>query len=447
VTAPLPLAELTDAVVQSRPARSLNNEVVLYGLAALLMLCPLAFGCVEPWAIFILESVSVVLFAIWVVGQVLSSQVNVLWNSIFPPTAAFAGLVCIQVLPGFSAYRHATFSGLLLYVAYGLVSFLVTQCLTRTRHLRTLTTSLVIYGSALAMFAVLQSLSSPNKLYWFRTPHFGGWIYGPYVNHNHYAGLMEMLVPIALVFAFSRYAHGRERWAAASAAALMGATIFLSGSRGGMAALGVQIAIFLGFLFKERSGGRAAFLMAGFLLLSLALVTWIGGSQVADRLSTLADHRSELSGDLRLSVDRDALRMFSKRPILGWGLGTFEDVYPQFRSFYTNFRVDKAHNDYLQLLTETGALGFSLMLWFLVAALRPALRKTRKWPSDVNGAVSVAVILGISGILVHSFVDFNLEIPANALLFYTLCTVAAMEPRFANYRREHAKHEVDSTSV
>ena len=82
------------------------------------------------------------------------------------------------------------------------------------------------------------------------------------------------------------------------------------------------------------------------------------------------------------------------------------------------------------------------MIWFMVAALRPALRKTRKWTSDVNGAVSVAAILGIGGILVHSFVDFNLEIPANALLFYTLCTVAAMEPRFANYRREHGSHEV-----
>ncbi len=96
MTAPLPLAELTEAAIQSRPARSRNDEVVLYGLAALLMFCPLAFGAVEPWAIFILESVSVVLFAIWVVGQVRSSRVNVLWNSIFSPMAAFAGLVCIE---------------------------------------------------------------------------------------------------------------------------------------------------------------------------------------------------------------------------------------------------------------------------------------------------------------------------------------------------------------
>ena len=243
MTAPLPLAELTEAAIQSRPARSLSNEVVLYGLAALLMFCPLAFGAVEPWAIFILESVSVVLFAIWVVGQARSSQVNILWNSVFPPMVAFAGLVCVQMLPGFSAYRHATFSGLPLYVAYGLASFLVTQCLTRTRHLRTLTTALVIYSSALAMFAVLQSLSSPSKLYWFRTPHFGGWIYGPYVNHNHYAGLMEMLVPVAAAYAATRRVGLSLRFLLGFLVLIPVVSVFISGSRGGLLSLCCEILI------------------------------------------------------------------------------------------------------------------------------------------------------------------------------------------------------------
>jgi O-antigen ligase len=440
MSAALVLPELPDTIVQPRPARSLSNEVVLYGVAALLMFCPLAFGAVEPWAIFILQSASAILFVIWLLGQMRSAQVSILWTPVFPPMLAFMALICIQLLPGISAYRHPTYSGLLLYIAYGLACFLITQTLTRTTHIRRLATALVIYGTWMAMFAVLQSLSSTTKIYWIRTPRFGGWIYGPYVNHNHYAGLMEMLVPVPLVFAFSRYARGRERWAAASAAACMGATIFLSGSRGGMVAFALQVAIFLWFLFRERTGGRAAFLMAAFLVLSLASIAWIGGSEVTARLSTISTNKhSELAGDIRLKINRDALHMFAQRPILGWGLGTFETVYPQFRSFYTNFLVDKAHNDYLQLLAETGALGFAIMIWFLVAALRPALRKIRNWPSDVNGAVALVALVGISGILLHSLVDFNLEIPANALFFYVLCAVAAMEPRFKS-RRERKPH-------
>jgi O-antigen ligase len=131
--------------------------------------------------------------------------------------------------------------------------------------------------------------------------------------------------------------------------------------------------------------------------------------------------------------------MFAQRPILGWGLGTFETVYPQFRSFYTDLLVDKAHNDYLQLLAETGVVGFAIVIWFLVAGFRTALPKIRQWPSNVNGAVALVAVVGISGILVHSLVDFNLEIPANALLFYVLCAVAAIEPRFRN-SRQTAKH-------
>jgi hypothetical protein len=63
------------------------------------------------------------------------------------------------------------------------------------------------------------------------------------------------------------------------------------------------------------------------------------------------------------------------------------------------------------------------------------VRKSSKWTSNLNGAVSVAAIVGICGILVHSLVDFNIQVPANAALFYSLCTVAAMEPRFKTHRR------------
>ena len=69
------------------------------------------------------------------------------------------------------------------------------------------------------------------------------------------------------------------------------------------------------------------------------------------------------------SIDRDALKMFAARPITGWGLGVFPNVYPQFRSFHTNFFINEAHNDYLQLLVEMGGLGFAVLLWFLWAAL------------------------------------------------------------------------------
>jgi O-antigen ligase len=442
MSAAVSLPDMPEASAPPRPHVLQSNQIELYALTALLMFAPLAFGAVEPWAIFGLQSSSAILFSIWILRQVRAERLSIRWNPVFLPMCTFAALALVQLLPGISAYRHATASTLLLYLSYGIICFLLTQLLERTTHLRQLATAFVVYGTGMAIFAVLQSLSSSGKLYWVRTPRFGGWVYGPYVNHNHYAGLIEMLTPIPLVFAFSRYGHGRKKWMAAAAAAFMGASIFLSGSRGGMAAFAIQIAIFFVFLFRERTKNRVVLLMGAFLLIALASIAWIGGSDVSSRISTLADYKHpDLNADIRLKIARDAVRMISARPALGWGLGTFADVYPQFRSFYTNSLVNEAHNDYLQTLIETGILGFAIGMWLIVTAIRGALRKTKNWASDVNGILALAALLGICGIFVHSLVDFNLEIPANAMLFYVLCTAAAMDPRFRNLRRENRHHD------
>ena len=253
-----------------------------------------------------------------------------------------------------------------------------------------------------------------------------------------------MLIPVPLVFAFSRFGNQRDRWIAASAAAFMAATIFLSGSRGGMVAFAVEIAIFLVLVFREHQRQNIAILLGAFLLISLVVVAWSGGREVRARIATLAaDKHTDLATDIRLQIDRDILRMFRQRPALGWGQGTFADVYPRFRSFYTDSLVNFAHNDFLQVLAESGIIGFGIMIWFLVITLRIAVRKSSQWPSNLNGAVSVVAILGISGILVHSLVDFNMQVPANAALFYSLCTIAAMEPRFKTHRRIHRHIRAD----
>jgi len=117
--------------------------------------------------------------------------------------------------------------------------------------------------------------------------------------------------------------------------------------------------------------------------------------------------------------------MFAKKPILGWGLGAFPSAYPQFRTFYANIFVNEAHNDYLQLLVETGLVGFGIMLWFLINLFRSAIRKLPHWPNEIGGAVAPACLVDCVGILVHSFVDFNLEVQANAAWFFVLCALAA----------------------
>ena len=423
---------MTAAVIQEADRRlwsSRLTSILLWGTFGLLMFGPVAFGSVEPWSIFVLEAGATLLVLLWLARQWIDGEVKIKWNPLFLPMAAFAVLILIQLAAGGTAYRHDTVSGALLYCAYAMLCFLSSQSLFRNLQARRLAFVFSIYGAALASFALLQGMASNGKLYWMRTPRMGGQIYGPYVNHNHYAGLMEMLVPIPLVLSVSHLANSRQRMLAAAAAAVMASTIFLSGSRGGMLALVMELLIFAVVLLRQQRGLKTALSVGAFLLIVISLLTWVGGGELSRRVSSIStETRSEVTGGMRLTIDRDAVHMFAKRPVLGWGLRAFPVVYPQFRSFYTNFFVNEAHNDYLQLLVEMGLLGFGAMLWFLIVVYRRAVSKIKDWSSDVSGAVTLACMLGCSGILVHSAVDFNLQIPANAALFYVLCTIAAAEP-------------------
>src|SRR5271165_3302717 len=210
-----------------------------------------------------------------------------------------------------------------------------------------------------------------------------------------------MLVPIPLVLSLTRLASSKARTAAAGAAAVMAGTIFLSGSRGGMLAIVIELLILAGLLIKQKRGLRTAIGVSVFMAIIVGLLIWIGGGELSRRIATAGPQHPELAGDIRVYINRDGLRMFLKRPILGWGLGSFPVVYPEFRTFYTNFFVNEAHNDYLQLLVETGLLGFATMLWFLATIFRRALKKISKWEAEMSGAVTLACLLGLSGILVH----------------------------------------------
>jgi O-antigen ligase len=260
---------------------------------------------------------------------------------------------------------------------------------------------------------------------------------------------MELLLPIPLVLSLTHFARDRKKGLAALTAAVMAASIFLSGSRGGMAALAVQIAILAVIVVRrEAKSGNTALAIGVFAIVLVGVVAWIGGGALSTRLSSIhSEARAELSGGTRITIDRDGLRMFAQRPLFGWGLATFPEVYPQFRSFYSDFVVNAAHNDYLQLLVETGALGFLTMLWFLVVTYRGAIRKLHNWPSDTNGAVALAAILGVTGLLVHSLVDFNLQVPANAAMFYVMCAIAAMNPQFGKSKRRSRQNDPITESI
>jgi O-antigen ligase len=162
---------------------------------------------------------------------------------------------------------------------------------------------------------------------------------------------MEMLVPFPLVVSMGHLQKGGKRALVAFCAVLMASTIFLSGSRGGMLAFVVELILFATLTLLQRRNYRVALGLVAVSVLVLAFLAFVGKGEVLGRLG-------DLGPGVRVNMTNDSFRMFFRRPVLGWGLGTFPTVYPGFRSFYTNLFVNEAHNDYAQLLVETGLVGF-----------------------------------------------------------------------------------------
>jgi O-antigen ligase len=394
----------------------------LAALSALLMFSVLAFGAVETWATSVLEIGSALLFAAAVLHQIVLSGIPVRWNPLYPPMAGFAAVAAIQLTLNLTAYRYETLLSCLQYVAYGMLVFVVTEIAGDERSSRILVLTFIMFGSAIALFAICQNLSSTLRIYWVHMPtSTGASIFGPYVNHNHYAGLMELLTPLAVVLSLSTMVHGGQRILTAFAAVLMAGSLVLSLSRGGVVSLLTELAMLFWMVSTVQKGVSPKTRILLLVLATLAFLALVGSPLMWRHLGNLRDA-------LRSDILKDSLRMFFRKPLLGWGLGTFPNVYPSFRSFYSQFFINAAHNDYIQVLVETGLAGFSCVVWFIVTLYRSGMTRFGHLEQNWRGILRAATLVGCTGILMHSLYDFNLQVPANAALFYVFCGLATGSP-------------------
>jgi O-antigen ligase len=418
----------------SAPSAALGERLLRWGLFALLIFGPLAFGEMEPWSLFALQVGASLLFVGWAVFFFKAPEPEFDVNPLFAPMGMFALVVVAQIVLGMAQYRQLAVDQAARYVAYAMLALVASQVLREENRLQNFLIACSVFGAALALFAIIQDFTSNGALYWVRFPREGGTIFGPYVNRNHYAGLMELLSAPALVLSLSRRFNGPQRALLALAAVLMGVSIFMSGSRAGSAAFVCQV-VFIGLVMSRSSRKREVMWLAPVVLVAVAAALfWIDGSHAFDRFTSVR-MKDELVGG-RLAINKDALRMWKDHPMIGFGLGNFANAYPRYRSFYTDFFVNEMHDDYLQVLVETGILGFAACMWFVVTLwVRGIASLRRGWEEGTGSSLRFATLAGCAGILVHSVADFNLHIPANAAIFYVLALVTASAPK-SSYRRE-----------
>lgn len=358
----------------------------------------------------------------------------------------------LQLPPTLSLQDHQTTEALLRLGCYVLTFLLAYQSYLLAEGRRVLSRLLIGLGVVEAFYGLFQYLTGWQYIYTYAKTSSTSMATGTYVNYNHFAGLLEMALPFLVVQMWLRPRQGSSRGSSISWRQIVSgpelgnwmlrlglvlvvflALIFSQSRSGILAALaGMAVAGILGFS-KERKG---IMFLASLLIVVLVMIysTWIGLSPVLNRFEELAhEPRGERA---RLTIWKDSLSLIRDFPILGSGLGTFPSVSLHYQTVPVTVRYEHAHNDYLEFAADIG-IGAALLLfgslWGLAIKVAKRSLSLDRWTEKRLAAACSGALIAL---LIHSLTDFNLQIPANALIFSWISGTAAALVRKADCRQE-----------
>jgi O-antigen ligase/tetratricopeptide (TPR) repeat protein len=433
-----------------------------------LVFSPMAFGTVEPWSLAVMETASLVALSMYLHGTAKSGAALYRIPGIVPLLLLLAYL-CLQLVPlpagvirlispqtyslygtsapavGQAGWRplsinaRATVMELFRLASYAAFYILTVQLLSRRDLLKRTVAAIAIFGAVLSLFAILQQVLSNGRIYWIRELTQGGAFFGPYVNRNHFAGLMEMIFPVVFcLFLFHKpdFSGGsfRERISGifdgemanvsillGFSAVLIGTSVFLSLSRGGVVSLSLSMLVMSILLMRREKKRKQIRLFILILSLVVLCVGWFGWKPIIERFEPAG--RSEIS-DLRVSIWKDSVGIIKDFPVVGTGFGSYVNIYPKYRSIFDDELLNHAHNDYIELLADGGVIASALFGWFLFEVLLTSYRAFARRRELYSIYVFTGSVTGLVSILFHSVVDFNLQIGANGLYFFFLLGLA-----------------------
>jgi len=424
---------------------------------------PLAIGCAglggwailsteawrDPRATGLMAALGIVAFAILLQVVPWPSSVTAL---VSPELGAFferyqfgyepPRFQALSIAPGI------TWVALGLFVAFALLMVGVARIL-RSVGIEKIAAGVTILGVLLAVVGIVQKplIDAERPLvYGFWKPLDGGSVFGPFINRNHFAGWMVMVLPVVIGYSCGvvhalRPPRGnawldRLHWAssveanrfllAVGAVLVMGASIALTQSRSGMMALAAAISVIAAFVIARATSPRVRLAaMVYFAALLVAVVFWTGAGSTVNRF---AEAPTAVAG--RLSVWRDAERIAADFPIAGTGLGTFGRAMLVYQTSRRDLMYEQAHNDYLQLAAEGGLLVGVPALIAIVLLIRNIRRRMASGDDDVlTSWVRIGAVAGLVGIGVQSSMEFSLQMPGNTAMFAFVAALALHRSR------------------
>ncbi len=397
-----------------------QSNITFFLLCALLIFAPLARGGVQGWAIIIIHIMTLAAVAVLLIQKSLDWD----WTWIRTPLDGpiFFLLILAAASTWNSSIQAASFRAMLLLVNYVAVYYLVIHVVINAEKLYDFAWLIICLGIFLAIFGILK-FSGLKFFPWFHyedLPNFGA-LTSTYGNPNHMAGFFEMA--IGLVFGLLLAADKARLQAKYHVPILFlfGTALILTMSRGGWTCSMLSLVFLAAVLvFKQDfpRHGTLITLSAGAVLLFLVMLSSFPAVQELLTIPAVIDKAGGFES--RMQVSKAVGVMIADRPLLGFGPGTFAYSFFKYQPAGIQGWYNMAHNDYAHFTAELGIFFPLLMVWMAIALFRHGFC-IFEGANLLARSIALGAMAGIVAILCHSFIDFNLHIPVNALLFTVLC--------------------------
>ena len=432
-------------------------------ISAIILFAPLSFGAVHPWSIAILKSLILVvsLFLLW---KILTGEPPTFKRRKYVyPWIAFILLIFIELLPlpvvllknlsplrynllfgsfesldlgqvpafhSLSLNPHGTREMLSLLLFYTIFLFSVQACLANRSCVRFLSRIIIGAGFIVAFIAIAQKFSEARGIYWIGDPRQS--FYGTFINPNHCA----IFLSATGIFTFANFLKEDSRYGKIVLGfifSLIAVAVFYSLSRGGILSFIIPLLLLTFFILKntgrDNTTIKSKYLSLLFIILTIIVfILWWGTFRFVGELESLK--QIDPSKDFRIELWKNSLRMFKDFFLFGTGLGTYKDIVPIYRSFSGNVSIEVAENDYVQILAETGTIGFAILSIFCYFIIRRASHILSKGVENIPRA-QIGSIFALLSISLNSFINFNFQISGIMILALSfLAFISASTKRY-----------------
>ena len=439
-----------DAAIEEKPSRL--SALIFFLICVIPVFSAVAYGAVDSWALGFLTFVCGAIMIFWFLEAFYIEEFRFNSSSLQIPLLGLITIGLIQLLP----LRSGVSGDLLSFPAVNSLSldaystrFFVIQLIVyfvffaaaltfinNQNRLQKIVLTIIIFGGLIAFFGILQRLAVPDAIYGLRpTPQAVP--FASFVNQHHFAAFMNMTLGLTLGFLFGKGVKKDKNLLLIIAASIMGIALILTSSRGGILSFfGVLGFLTIPRIFTKKSESAALepnnnksklLLVAGVLALILGLfgaVIMLGGDQSLLRSIGLSNPNEVSNG--RTHFWTIALKIFLDHPVLGVGLNAFGAAFTRYDAWNGTFRIEQAHNDYLQILADAGIFGFACVAAFIYLLFKKSASAIETAESDYRKSAVRGALAGCFGILIHSFFDFPLRTPSNAFFFLILVTIATV---------------------